>query len=329
MNFSVRIPREVVMADKLMLQGVEDPKPEPSGTGIKQVEAKENLTDFGLGIIKAIYNPVEGEDFAYPDGSQDPGELPTNDIGAITLLDEDGNTLASMFGFSVTFDKLATLTTQAKFNAFFFSGSDQIDGGDESNLLHGFGGNDTVYGGGGKDILYGDAGEDALNGDAGDDTLQGASGADVIFGGDGKDRLVGGTGNDRLNGDSNADILLGGVGNDMINGGLGPDMLSGGAGKDVFVYRALPKALESGPTAATRDTITDFHHRTDKIDISFISVDKFDFVGKSEFSAANQVHYEVLGKNTLVEISTDSDRAAEISILLHGHIGLTGGDFVL
>ena len=37
----------------------------------------------------------------------------------------------------------------------------------------------------------------------------------------------------------------------------------------------------------------------------------------------------VFTNDTLVEISTDADRGAELSILLKGHIGLSASDFIL
>lgn len=330
-NFSVRIAREVVVADKLMLQAAEELKSTDAtaDTSAKEVHQDFDWTKFGLGIIDAYYNPVPGEDFQYnnPAGRAING-LPLNDIGSITLRDAQGNTVASMSGLHLTFSELAHLNTQAKFNAFIFSGRDLIDGGSEKDLLHGYGGNDTVSGGGGTDILYGDDGKDVLNGDAGRDRLYGGAKADTLFGGDDRDILVGGGGNDQLNGGNDGDTLSGGAGNDQINGGLGADVLTGGAGRDVFVYRALPQAHESGPNPSQRDLITDFHHG-DKVDISFISSEPFEFIDTADFSAADQVRYHSVGKNTLIEVSTDSDPAAEISILLKGHITLGAGDFVL
>jgi Ca2+-binding RTX toxin-like protein len=144
--------------------------------------------------------------------------------------------------------------------------------------------------------------------------LRGGSGVDTLFGADGRDSLFG---------DANNDILI---------GGLGGDFLTGGADADTFGYNKL---TDSGITAGTRDQIFDFVHAADEIDLSTLDADKglkgnqaFKFIAGG-FTKPGQVHAVAHGGETLVEINVDHDKAPEMSILLHGTITLSSGDFIL
>ena len=132
--------------------------------------------------------------------------------------------------------------------------------GDEHNLIHAGGGNDTVisgtgddqlygegdddilYGGGGHDRIYGNTGNDQLAGDNnslfpdawGHDYLDGGEGDDILQGNAGRDILLGGSGNDNLNGDDLQALQLGIYGNDFLDGGDGDDELHGVGGSDVL-----------------------------------------------------------------------------------------------
>lgn len=176
-----------------------------------------------------------------------------------------------------------------------------IRGSDFDDRIEGRGGNDTVYGYWGWDDIYGGSGNDALFGDAGDDYLSGASGADRLFGGGGFDLaiydhsatgvtvnlttgaasggeaesdvlisiedLAGSEVNDVLAGNSLGNVFFGNNGNDrlsgaggrdVLEGGNGDDMLSGGAGFDLFVFTEFDD----------RDTVLDFAHGIDEIDLT-------------------------------------------------------------
>ncbi|MGQ0671986.1 MAG: M10 family metallopeptidase C-terminal domain-containing protein, partial [Hyphomicrobium sp.] len=165
----------------------------------------------------------------------------------------------------------------------------------------------------GRDTI---SGFERVIGSSGADTLTGDSAANVLIGGIGADVLVGGAGIDRLFGESNAD---------RITGGAGRDVLSGGGSADRFIYTAT---ADSGITGATRDRIIDFTAGSDDIDLSALA-GAYSFIASAEFTAARQVRFEAFGDDTLVEISTDADTAAEMSILLHGSVALTAGDFIL
>src|SRR4029079_11757089 len=70
------------------------------------------------------------------------------------------------------------------------------------------------------------------------------------------------------NGDNDSDTLYGGSGNDLLIGGGGGDHLWGGSGNDTFKFIATDDSSLNGPSAP--DTIHDFHHGFDKIDVTAI-----------------------------------------------------------
>ena len=148
-----------------------------------------------------------------------------------------------------------------------------ITGTDGVDTFHGNGGNDRLYGRGGNDTLNGGVGDDRLYGEVGNDTLNGNDNADQLFGGENGDILNGGAGNDWLQGDDGNDTLRGDGGGDQLIGGAGKDILTGGADADMFVFNsAADSALVSlfVSTIDNVDTITDFVHGVDRIDLRAI-----------------------------------------------------------
>ncbi|WP_307719259.1 calcium-binding protein [Pseudoduganella armeniaca] len=109
-------------------------------------------------------------------------------------------------------------------------------GGNDSESLYGYAGNDSLAGLLGDDTLYGRAGNDTLDGGWGDDQVSGEDGDDLLRGGLHNDRLDGGNGNDSLQGGDGDDTLYGQAGNDTLDGGVGNDTLDGGAGNDVYLF---------------------------------------------------------------------------------------------
>ena len=80
--------------------------------------------------------------------------------------------------------------------------AEELEGGDENDVICGLGGDDTIDGGGGDDILLGGVGDD------------------VIVGGPGEDELYGEGGDDRLEArDGSRDLLDGGPGRDHVDAG--------------------------------------------------------------------------------------------------------------
>jgi VCBS repeat-containing protein len=75
------------------------------------------------------------------------------------------------------------------------------------------------------------------------------------------DTINGKGGNDKLDAAGGDDIVKGGKGHDTITGGLGLDTLRGNDGRDVFVFKTAPGVLNM-------DTIADFKHGTDHLQLS-------------------------------------------------------------
>ena len=269
--------------------------------------------------------------FNYAGGSFNSGENPLDSIGSLLFIDSALTHFVSITGFTLSYSQLVSLQTVAQVEALLFGGSDQILTKSSNNVIHALGGDDSVFSGAGNDTVYGGTGKDSLNGEAGNDKLYGQDGIDSLFGGAGNDTEDGGSGNDTVLGGDGNDTLLGGTGDDKLVGGFGKDTLTGGGGKDKFAYQTLSKfnGKESGLTAATRDTITDFQHSIDKIDVGFILIPTFKFLGTAALTGLGQIHYKYAGTDTIVEVSTDTDAAAELAILLKGHISLSASDFVL
>jgi Ca2+-binding RTX toxin-like protein len=99
------------------------------------------------------------------------------------------------------------------------------------------------------------------------------------------ENAIGGSGDDRI---------IGNQANNRLTGGAGNDTLTGDRGSDVFVF------VNDG----SRDTVTDFTTRFDKIDLSLFDLDRSDV----KFDA----------KTDTLWINTDNDAAFEMSIIIHG-----------
>ena len=116
--------------------------------------------------------------------------------------------------------------------------------------------------------------------------------------------------------------------------------MNGGAGRDAFVFGFLQ---DTGKKAATRDVISDFQHKTDKIDLSAFDANThkggnqaFHFIGLNAFGhASGELHYVRLNRPgtahdiTIVEGDVNGDGRADFQIELTGLKTLTKVDFVL
>jgi Ca2+-binding RTX toxin-like protein len=169
----------------------------------------------------------------------------------------------------------------------------------------------TDVGGNGEDTLYGTGGNDTLNGNSGVDTIYGQGG------------------NDTLSGDGAGDALYGGSGNDVLIGGAGADELWGGRGHDTFVFTNVSESSSGAP-----DTIHDFRHGVDKIDVTSINsgdggAGHFAFGGT--VAAAHGVWYTEGGGDTTLHFDTNGSTGSdEMTIILKGvGLGLTASDFLL
>lgn len=116
------------------------------------------------------------------------------------------------------------------------SGSGELIGGEDADVLYASAGEDTVLGGDGDDVIDGRGGDDLLRGGRNNDVIYGQAGNDRISGQNGNDTLLGGSGDDKLYGEAGDDAIDGGEGNDFILAWKGNDTVSGGAGSDTFVF---------------------------------------------------------------------------------------------
>jgi Ca2+-binding RTX toxin-like protein len=175
------------------------------------------------------------------------------------------------------------------------------------------------------------------------ENAEGTSFADTLLGNEIANSLRGADAADTLSGAGGNDTLQGGDGADTLTGGLGRDLLSGNSFSigfpdgevDIFDFNT---ALESGVTAATRDRITDFEDGLDKIDLSTIDAktflkgnQAFSFIGGGNFTAAGgQIRVSLTAQsNTLIQINTDHDKVAEMTLVVLGAPTLSAADFIL
>jgi len=253
-------------------------------------------------------------------------------------------------------------------------GNDVICGSDGNDSIIGFSGDDILVGGSGNDIMLGGRGNDIYYVDSVNDiTVEPLfcfwqSGTDMVissvdrtlgFGienlelvgnedldgtgnfldnliiGNAGDNLIRGLfGNDTLDGGLGNDTLDGGWGHDVLTGGQGADQLIGGRGRDVFRYT---DESESGVTEETMDTIADFRHRQDTIDLSGIDADTttagdqaFSGIvldGPDAFTEAGQLRFD--SSTGILYGNTDADADPEFAIELTGVHAINQSDLVL
>lgn len=180
----------------------------------------------------------------------------------------------------------------------------------------------------------GTATADLVAGTSARDSIHAFAGNDWVFGFRGADRLFGDEGNDVLLGGRNGDKLYGGAGHDRLIGDAGRDVLSGGKGRDVFEWNSR---TDSGTSAASRDTASDFRHGQDKLDVKTIDAHSgragnqaFKWIGAEDFSGtAGELHMRKAAKGFVVEGDQNGDGRADFSILVLGTGTLTKGDFIL
>lgn len=207
--------------------------------------------------------------------------------------------------------------------------NDSMHGGADDDVLAGNQGRDAIYGDDGDDILFGGTDNDMLWGGSGQDTMNGGTGRDTVRGGDDNDLLRGGDENDLLAGNDGADTLagnagddrlFGGGGNDRLIGGLGQDTMVGGQGADTFVFSSQAQSHWSA-----RDTIVDFEHNVDTIDLRGVAPN-LTFV--TTFSGtAGEIVYDATAGRLWIDITGSGN--ANFGINLTGTPTLDAGDLLL
>lgn len=260
------------------------------------------------------------------DATGDISDIPTGRITGMRVQLNDGRTVLDVTGLDIDAPAFATLLAREDSVSLY-------------NLL--LAGSDRVTGGRNADVLVSHAGDDTLVGGRGDDRLSGEAGRDSLMGGTGRDTLDGGGEGDRLDGGGGNDVLNGGAGWDTLIGGTGRDVLAGGGGADRFVFRST---AESAVAVEAADVIADFRRGLDRIDLRQIDAfaptggdDAFVWIGTGAFAAAGagEIRLELrdvagtASDLTVVQIDTDGDAAAEMTIVLNGLHALTASDFLL
>src|SRR5436190_4327140 len=143
--------------------------------------------------------------------------------------------------------------------------------------------------------------------------------------------LLGSTGNDSLTGTAGANSIVGNSGNDTIVGGGGGDTLTGNGGSDTFKYTSL---ADSQPGAGHFDTITDFVHGTDKIDLTAIGgpMNVVTATSTPATIAAHTIEIVASGGSTVVYVNasgaSQSTSAADMEIHLTGVNNATSADIL-
>jgi Ca2+-binding RTX toxin-like protein len=153
-----------------------------------------------------------------------------------------------------------------------------------------------------------------------------------------QDGISGTAGNDVIHAKGGVDVISAGAGNDIIVGGKGMDWMAGQAGDDVFLYTSID---ESQVGAGNRDIICDWGKLNgvgaDKIDLHLIDADTsaagnqaFTWIGSNAFSGkAGEIRSFFDGQNTVVELTVNNDKVADMQIQIGGHAALNAHDFAL
>ncbi|WP_408591273.1 beta strand repeat-containing protein [Novosphingobium sp.] len=258
------------------------------------------------------------------------------------------------------------------------SNDSMVIGGSGNDVITGAFGYNTFYGGAGDDTLIGNAAGDKLYGGAGNDTLMGNNstwvriGADYIDGGDGIDTVLFSDGyrqpdasvgvtvdlaikglqhsdsgdgetlvnienitgtrfRDTLSGAGDANTLDGRGGNDILDGRGGADILIGGSGSDVFRFTTME-------TSANADTIADFVHGSDHIQLSAAvfaplptgALDPAAFtLGTAATTAAQHVIFDTATSHLFFDADGSGAAATVLLATLTGVTTLTASDFLV
>ena len=183
------------------------------------------------------------------------------------------------------------------------------------------------------DKIYGTAGRNSFSGNGGNDLLDGRGGQDFLYGDAGNDRLLGGTGDDFASGQAGADQITGGSGKDWM---AGNELFSftNDNKADRFIFKSVS---ESGTSLTTCDHIYGNFNgggtTGDKIDLSGVFGGTLAFIGSKALATGSsgqvQVKATTNSNEYLVSVDTDTDKNAEMTIIVHSNTALVKGDFIL
>ncbi|MEJ0074007.1 MAG: M10 family metallopeptidase C-terminal domain-containing protein [Alphaproteobacteria bacterium] len=275
----------------------------------------------------------------------------TGNAGGNALTGNDGNNVLAGLGGADALDGAGGTDT-----ASYAASATGVSVSLAANTAHGgdaegdsFTSIENLTGSAFDDTLEGDVGNNVLNGGAGTDTASyehATAGVTVSLAvtaaqntiGAGNDtltsieNLTGSQFDDVLTGSSSSNVLIGLDGNDVLNGGNGADTLIGGSGADWFVFTAVANSSPGTP-----DTIVDFTHGVDLIDLSAIDANTsasgnqaFAFAGQNANAVAHAVTWYETGGNTVVQVDVNGNTVADLAIVLAGiNLHLSSTDFVL
>ncbi|MGH6614177.1 hypothetical protein [Sphingomonas sp.] len=263
-----------------------------------------------------------------------------NSLDRVIELDGEGiDSVQSSVSFSLsalTSVENLTLVGTAAINATGNAGNNILGGNEAANILDGGVGVDVMQGWAGDDTYYvdvmGDQVFELING--GNDTVLAAR-AYTLRAGQEIETLAtvndAGTGFINLTGNEFANMLRGNVGGNRLDGGLGADTLTGLGGADTFVFGTALGATNV-------DTITDFVHGTDRIELdqSIFTGLGLGTLGASAFSngPANTAGQHILYDAATGNLSYDADGsgagAAIVFATLSNHpANITSADFLV
>jgi Ca2+-binding RTX toxin-like protein len=223
-------------------------------------------------------------------GTADEIRFTSTTASTLTLSSNITNVEKITIGTGTAASAVTTATKALNINAANLTYGAHITGNAGNNILTGtLGYDDTLIGGLGNDTYVVNNAGDVVTevAGAGTDTIQssvtytastnvenltltgtssinatGNTLNNTLTGNSGINNLSGSDGNDTLSGSAGNDILSGGNGTDLLFGGLGNDTLTGGLGNDAFIFNTALNATSN------RDTITDFSHADDTIQLS-------------------------------------------------------------
>jgi serralysin len=218
-------------------------------------------------------------------------------LGSISLVDNNLNFTYGDKAFTLKEVSLGQLTSK---NVTFDSGSKLIIGDDQVSTISDDAANE-LNGGLNSDLLYGMGGNDTLNGGVGFDVMIGGDGADIYMVDDASDQVNENnsyydsshlyydskdrsqwdvvnssvsytlnanveelilTGKANINGTGNpfGNLLTGNSGNNLLDGGTGADTLRGGDGNDIYILDNFSDQVEETSSLAKggTDTIRSF-----------------------------------------------------------------------
>ncbi|MBD2449019.1 DUF4347 domain-containing protein [Nostoc sp. FACHB-152] len=205
---------------------------------------------------------------------------------------------------------------------------DNIDGGNENNLILGDNGAITYTNGAVSQIASTDfalGGDDSITTTTGADIIVGGIGSDVITAADGNNILLGdnGTisiaanglslidttapevgGNDVISTGTNNDVVLAGSGNDTVTAGDGQNLVIGDNGTATYAAGVLQRLETTDPTLGGNDSITTGEGE----DIVLAGVG-------SDTVTTNSANDIVLGDNGIVDYVGTDGNAADIDLI--------------